>query len=68
MGETRSTHGGDYKCVCYKILVLKLERRRQLRISMSGCADNIKTDLTEIRFGMWIGFIRLGIGTNGGLL
>jgi hypothetical protein len=60
--------GGDYKCVGYKILVLKPERKRQLRISRSWCADNIKTDLTKIRFGMWIGFIGLGIGTNGGLL
>jgi hypothetical protein len=30
--------------------------------------DNIKMDLWEIGFGMWIGFIGLRIGTGGGLL
>jgi hypothetical protein len=30
--------------------------------------DNIKLDLREIRFGMWIGFIGLRIRTGGGLL
>jgi hypothetical protein len=30
--------------------------------------DNIKMDLREIGFVVWIEYIRLGIGTGGGLL
>jgi hypothetical protein len=30
--------------------------------------EDIKMDLREIGFGMWIGFVGLRIGTGGGLL
>jgi hypothetical protein len=30
--------------------------------------DNIKIDLKEIEFGMWIGFVWIRLGTGGGLL
>jgi hypothetical protein len=30
--------------------------------------DNYKMDIEEIKWRMWIGFMRLRIGTSGGLL
>jgi hypothetical protein len=52
----------------YNILVERPEGRRPLRRPRRRWEDNIKTDLREIGFGMWIGFIGLRIGTVGRLL
>jgi hypothetical protein len=59
MGEVRGA---------YNILVGKPEGRRPLGRSRRRWEDNIKMDLGEIGFGMWIGFIWLRIGTGGELL
>jgi hypothetical protein len=52
----------------YNILVGKPEGRRPLGRSRRRWEDNIKMDLREIGFGVWIGLIWLGIGTGGKLL
>jgi hypothetical protein len=49
-------------------LVGKPEGRRSVARLRRRWEDNIKMDLREIGFGMWIGFIGLRIGTGGGLL
>jgi hypothetical protein len=59
MGEVRGA---------YNILVGRPEGRRPLGRPRRIWEDNIKMDLREIGFGMWIGFIGLRIGTGGGLL
>jgi hypothetical protein len=59
MGEVRGA---------YNILVGKPEGRRPLGRPRRRWEDNIKMDLREMGFGMWIGFIELRIGTGGGLL
>jgi hypothetical protein len=59
MGEVRGA---------YSILVGKPEERRQLGSPRRRWEDNIKVDLGEIGFGMWIVFIGLRIGTGDGLL
>jgi hypothetical protein len=50
----------------YEILVWKPEAKRPPRRPRCIWEDNIKTDLTEIVFGVWIGLIWLRIGTGGG--
>jgi hypothetical protein len=52
----------------YNILVGRPEGRRPLGRPRRRWAENIKMDLREIGFGMWIGFIGLRIRTGGGLL
>jgi hypothetical protein len=59
MGEVRGA---------YNILVGKPGGRRPLGRPRRRWEDNIKIDLREIEFGVWIGFIGLRIGTGGGLL
>jgi hypothetical protein len=59
MGEVRGA---------YNILVGRPEGRRPLGRPRRIWDDNIKMDLREIGFGMWIGLIWLRIGTGGGLL
>jgi hypothetical protein len=52
----------------YNILVGRPEGRRPLGRPRRRWEDNIKMNLREIGFGMWIGFIWLRIGTGGELL
>jgi hypothetical protein len=59
MGEVRGA---------YNILVGRPEGRRPLGRPRRRWEDNIKMDLREIGFGLWIGFTGLRIGTGGGLL
>jgi hypothetical protein len=59
MGEMRGA---------YNILIVRPEGRRPLGRPRLRWEDNIKMDLREIGFGMWIGFIGLRIGKGGGLL
>jgi hypothetical protein len=59
MGEVRGA---------YNILVGRPEGRRLLGRPRRKWEDNIKMDLREIEFGMWIGFIWLRTGIGGGLL
>jgi hypothetical protein len=66
MGGACGTLGGGEDA--YNILVGRPEGRRPLGRPRCRWEDNIKTDLGEIGFGDWIGFIRLRIGTGGGLL
>jgi SRSO17 transposase len=47
-----------------KILVKSLKEGRPRH----GWKDNIKTDIRDIGFAVWIGFIWLSIGTGDGLL
>ena len=49
-------------------LVVKLERKRPLGRAMSRWEDNIKMDLQEVGYWVWIGSIWLRIGTGGGHL
>jgi hypothetical protein len=66
MGGACSTHGEmRYR---YQILVGKLEGRRPLGKPRCRWEDNIKMNLREIGFGLWIGFIWLRIGTCGRFL
>jgi hypothetical protein len=59
MGEVRGA---------YNILVGRPEGRRPLGRPRRRWEDNFKMDLTEIEFGMWIGFIWLRTETGGELL
>jgi hypothetical protein len=59
MGEVRGA---------YNSLVGMPERRRPLGRPRRRWEDNIKMDVREIWFGVWIGLIWLRIGTGGGLL
>jgi hypothetical protein len=52
----------------YNILVGRPEGRRPLGRPRRRWEDNIKMELWEIGFEVWIGFIGLRIGTGGGLL
>jgi hypothetical protein len=52
----------------YRILVGRLEERRQLGRPRHRWEDNIKVDLQELGWGAWTGLIWLRIGTGGGLL
>jgi hypothetical protein len=52
----------------YKILVGKPEGKRPLGRLNYRWEDNIKMNLTEIGFGVWLGFMWLRIGTCGVLL
>jgi hypothetical protein len=49
-------------------LVGRPEGRRPLGRPRRRWEDNIKMDLWETGFGVWIGFIGLRIGTGSGLL
>jgi hypothetical protein len=51
----------------YRILVGKPEGNKPLRRPRRRWVDNIKMDLPEIGWGVWIGFTWLRIGTSGGL-
>jgi hypothetical protein len=52
----------------YKVLVGKLERKRELGRPRRTWEDGIRMDLREIGWGVWIGFHWLRIGTGGKLL
>jgi len=52
----------------YGVLVGKPERKRPLGRPRRRCEDNIKMDIQEAVWGALIGFIWLGIGTDGGHL
>jgi hypothetical protein len=52
----------------YNILVGRPEGMRPLGRPRRRWEDNIRMDQREIGLGMWIGFIWLRIGTDGGLL
>jgi hypothetical protein len=52
----------------YRILVGKPEGKRPLGRPRRRWVDNIKMDLREIEWDVWIGLIWLRIGTSGGLL
>jgi hypothetical protein len=68
MGGACSTNGGRGNAC--RILVGKLEGKRPLGRPKHRWVDNIKLDLTEIRWDgvVWIGLIWLRIGASGGLL
>jgi hypothetical protein len=59
MGEERKV---------YKVLVAKHEGKRPLGSPRRRWEDGVRTDLTEIGLGAWIGFDWLRTGTGGGLL
>jgi hypothetical protein len=59
MGEKRNA---------YSILVGKPEGKRSLGRPRRRWVDNIKIDIREIGWHVWIGLIWLRIGTGGGLL
>jgi hypothetical protein len=59
MGEKRNA---------YRILVGKPERKRLLGRPRRRWLRNIKMDLREIGWVVWIGSIWVRIGTSGGLL
>jgi hypothetical protein len=63
MGRACSTNGE--KQYAYRILVGKLEGKRQLGRPRHRWVGNIKMDVREMR---WIISIWLRIGTSGGLL
>jgi hypothetical protein len=50
----------------YRILVGKPEGTRRLGIPRRTWGDNIKKDLKEVGWRVWIGFIWLRIRTGGG--
>jgi hypothetical protein len=52
----------------YRFFVGSPEGRRRVGSPRRRWEGNIKMDLREIRFGIWIGFIWLRIWTGGGLL
>jgi hypothetical protein len=52
----------------YRIFVGKLELKRPLGRPRSRCVDNIKMDLREIGWMVWIGLLWFRIGTSGRLL
>jgi hypothetical protein len=66
MGGACGTHGGYEKWA--NNLVGKQKGKRPLGRPTRRQEDNIKMDLWEIEFGVWIGFIWLRIGTGGRLL
>jgi len=59
MGERRGA---------YRVLVGKLEAKRQLRRPRFKWEDNIKINLQEVRCGTWTELIWLRIRTGGVLL
>jgi hypothetical protein len=65
MGGACGAHGGGEGCLH---LVGRPEERRLLGRPRRRWEDNIKMNLGEMGFGLWIGFIGLRIGTCGGLL
>jgi len=58
---------GDRRGV-YRVLVGKLEGRRQLGRPRRRWEDNIKMELQEVGCGVWTGSSWLRIGTGGGHL
>jgi hypothetical protein len=58
MGEKRGA---------YRVLVEKLEGRRQFGRPRRRQQDNIKMDFREVGWGAWAGSIWLRRGTDGGL-
>jgi hypothetical protein len=58
---------GEVRGAC-NILVGRPEGRRPLGRPRRRWKENMKLDLREIGFGVWIGFIWLRIGTGDGLL
>jgi len=59
MGERRGV---------YRVLVGKLEGKRQLGRPRRRWEDNIKMDLQEVECEAWPGLIWRRIGTGGGVL
>jgi hypothetical protein len=64
MGEGR----GGKKRHRYMLLVGRPERKRALGRPKRRWVDKIKIDLGETGGVVWIGLVRLWIGTSGGLL
>jgi hypothetical protein len=52
----------------YKIMIRKLEEKRPLGRPRRRREDNIKMDLKEIGWKLWIGFTWLRVGTCGDTL
>jgi hypothetical protein len=52
----------------YRLLVGKPERRRPLGGPRHRWVDNIKMDVIDIGWVMWIGVVWLRMGTSGGTL
>jgi hypothetical protein len=52
----------------YTVLLGKPKGKRPLGRPSHRCEDNIKMDLTETGLRVWMGFIWIRIGTDGGLL
>jgi hypothetical protein len=52
----------------YRVLMGRPEGKRQLERPRRRWEDGIKMDLRKFGWGVWIGFIWLGIGIAGGLL
>jgi hypothetical protein len=52
----------------YKILIRKHKEKRPLGRPRHRWEDNIRINLGEIGWGVWIGFICLRIGTSGRVL
>jgi hypothetical protein len=52
----------------YRILVGKPDGKRPLGRSRRMWVDNIKKNLREIGWDVWIGLFWLRVGTSGGLL
>jgi hypothetical protein len=52
----------------YRFLTEKPEGKLPLGRTRCRWEDNNKTDLQEVGWGAWTGFIWLRIGTGGGLL
>jgi hypothetical protein len=66
MCRAYSTNGPNRNA--YRILVGKPQRKRPLGRVSRKWVSNIKLDLREMKWDVWIGFIWLRIGTSGGLL
>jgi hypothetical protein len=64
----RSCNTNREKRNAYRILVGKLEGKRPLGRSRRRWVNNIKTDVREIGWVIWIRLIWLRIGIGGGLL
>jgi hypothetical protein len=60
--------GVEQRRKAYRVLVGKLEEKRQLGRPRSRYEDIIKMDLTRSWTGKWTGLIRLRKGTGGGRL
>jgi len=66
MGGACGTYGREESG--YRVMIEKPEKKKPLGRPRCKWEDNIKTDLQEVRWGAWTGFIWLSVGTGGGLL